>query len=285
MATPHLVYVHGAGQQENRHILKRRLDEHLFGGNQLDGTTLAYYSDLLHDEPTMPDAIAAAGPEAADIQAAFLARAGTVAAVEAQAVAGGAGGAQPGEGGEGAQPGNQPAAIAGIGFPDPAFLILATLASSDVTSYLFGAVGADIRERVRTAVLAHQPCIVLAHSLGTIVAYDVLSELPGGTVPVFITAGSPLGLANVQRRIGDRSGPPAPLPASVKAWRNFADPFDPVAIERTLADEFTPAGAITDTAVENRALLNHDLTGYLDTDAVRAAVRAALEAMGQGGGD
>ncbi len=291
MATPHLVYVHGAGQQENRHILKRRLDEHLFGGNQLDGTTLAYYSDLLHDEPTMPDAIAAAGPEAADIQAAFLARAGTVAALEAQSAAGGGGGAQPGGGG-GAQPGggegggdgNQPAPLAGIGFPDPAFLILATLASSDVTSYLFGAVGGDIRERVRTAVLAHQPCVVLAHSLGTVVAYDVLSELPEGTVPVFITAGSPLGLANIQRRIGDRSGPPAPLPLSVGQWHNFADPFDPVAIERTLADEFKPAGGITDTTVENRALLNHDLTGYLDTDAVRAAVRAALEAMGQDGG-
>jgi hypothetical protein len=121
--------------------------------------------------------------------------------------------------------------------------------------------------------------VVLAHSLGTIVAYDVLAQLPPGSVPVLITAGSPLGLSNVQRRIGDRTGPPAPIPASVAAWHNFADRFDPVALEATLADEFLPAGVITDTAVDNDSLLNHDLTGYLDTAALRDAVRLALAAL------
>ena len=89
--------------------------------------------------------------------------------------------------------------------------------------------------------------MVLAHSLGTIVAYDVLAGLPTGTVPVLITAGSPLGLQNVQRRIGDHTGPPAKFPASVGRWHNFADPFDPVAFEGTLADEFVPPGGIDDT--------------------------------------
>lgn len=278
MATPRLVYVHGAGQQEHRELLKRRLDAHLFGGNQLDGTAIAYYSDLLHEEPAMPDAFAAAGTEAADIQAAFLARATTVAALEAQPGGGAGGGA-----GEGA-PGDQPPPLAGFGFPDPAFLILATIASSDVTTYLFSDRAEAMRERVRAAIPAGEPCVVLAHSLGTIIAYDVLAQLPAGSVPVFITVGSPLGLANVQRRIGDRTGPPAPVPASVGAWHNFADRFDPVAIEATLADEFVPGGVVTDTAVDNDALLNHDLTGYLDTAAVRDAVRRALAGLPGGRG-
>jgi hypothetical protein len=270
MAKPRLVYVHGAGQQEHRELLKRRLDAHLFGSNQLDRTAVAYYSDLLHEEPAMPEAFAAAGTEAADIQAAFLVKATTVAAQEAQAGGGG------GDGSPGA--GEQPPPLAGFGFPDPAFLILATIASSDVTTYLFVSVREAIRERVRAAIPS-EPCVVLAHSLGTIVAYDVLAQLPPGSVPVFITAGSPLGLSNVQRRIGDRTGPPAPIPASVAAWHNFADRFDPVALEATLADEFLPAGVITDTAVDNDSLLNHDLTGYLDTAALRDAVRLALAAL------
>jgi hypothetical protein len=281
MTTPHLVYVHGAGPQENRDILKRRLDEHLFGSNQLDRTTLAYYSDLLHDEPGIPGGFADATGEAADLEASFLARASVVAAEEAAAAGG------PADGGDGAPQDDRPAPLAGFGFPDPAFLILAHLASSDVTSYLFGPRADEIRERVRTAVLAHQPCVVLAHSLGTIVAYDVLAGLPAGTVPVLITAGSPLGLQNVQRRIGDHTGPPAKFPASVGHWHNFADPFDPVAFEGTLADEFVPPGGIDDTVVENRALLNHDLTGYLDTTELRAAVGAALAELvgdGHGGG-
>jgi hypothetical protein len=277
MATPRLVYVHGAGPQEHRELLKRRLDDHLFGANQLDMTAIAYYSDLLHQDPAQPAAIAAAGAEVADIQAAFLARAATVAAHEAEP-GGGAGGAA---GAPGA--GDQPAPMAGFGFPDPAFLLLANIASSDVTTYLFGALRSAIQDRVRAAIPGG-PCVVLAHSLGTIVAYDVLCGLPPGNVPVLITAGSPLGLTNVQRRIGDLSGPPAPFPGSVGSWHNFADRFDPVAIEATLADEFVPGGMITDTEVDNHALLNHDLTGYLDTPAVRDAVRAALAALPPGGG-
>jgi hypothetical protein len=276
MTTPHLVYVHGAGPQEHRDILKRRLDEHLFGGNQLDRTTVAYYSDLLHDEPEIPGGFADATGEAADLEATFLARASVVAAQEA--TAGG-----PAHAGDDGARDDRPAPLAGFGFPDPAFLVLAHLASSDVTSYLFGPRADEIRERVRTAVLAHQPCVVLAHSLGTIVAYDVLAALPAGTVPVLITAGSPLGLQNVQRRIGDRTGPPARFPASVRRWHNFADPFDPVAFEGTLADEFLPPGGIDDTMVENRSLLNHDLTGYLDTAELRTAVGAALAELAGGG--
>jgi hypothetical protein len=253
---PRIVYVHGAGRQEERGILKRRLDQHLFGANQLDRTVLAYYSDLLHDEPPAPAAIqGAASPDALAIEATFLARADVVAAAE------------------GAQ---EPVPIAGISLPDPAFRLLAGIASGDVIAYLFGDRASIIQDRV-LASLPAGPLIVIAHSLGTIVAYDVLSRLVGREVRLFVTVGSPLGIGNVQRRIGDRTGPPAAIPACVMTWQNFADPFDPVALERTLADEFRPANTIRDKSVENRALLNHDLTGYLDTKPVRAAVRSALE--------
>lgn len=261
MARPRIIYIHGAGPQEHRQIQKRRIDEALFHANQLDATVLAYYSDISHVEPDMPPPFEAVEPDAIALEAAFQARATEVAAAAAVAE----GGATPGP-------------FEGVTLPDPAFRIVASIASADVIAYLFGDIGTEIRSRVSAAIPAGEPLIVIAHSLGTIVAYDVLAERPELDVRLLITLGSPLGIGNVQRRLGDRSGPPAPIPACVAAWLNFADALDPVALELSLSDEFEPPNFVVDTIVENRALLNHDLVGYLVTDEVRGAVAGALEA-------
>lgn len=260
MAGPRIVYVHGAGPQEQRDLLKRRLDAHLFGANQLDRTVMAYYSDILHEEPAPPGALEAASPEAAELTAQFFAHADEVAAADVESPDGS----------------GIPGPFEGVTLPDPAFRIVARVASTDVVDYLFGDRGEEIRTRVGAAIPAGEPLVVLAHSLGTIVAFDVLSQLADRDVRLFVTVGSPLGIGNVQRRIGDRSGPPAAVPSCVERWLNFADPRDPVALERTLADEFDPVDFVVDTAVDNRALLNHDLTGYLDTPAVQGAIRAVV---------
>ena len=100
MARPRIVYIHGAGPQEHRAILKRRLDELLFGANQLDGSIMAYYADILNVEPAIPDfleGIEGAGvpepdpPEARALDAAFTQRALIAAAADAQAAGGVAG--------------------------------------------------------------------------------------------------------------------------------------------------------------------------------------------------
>ena len=54
VTSPRIVYIHGAGPQEHRAILKRRLDELLFGGNQGERSIMAYYSDILNVEPEIP---------------------------------------------------------------------------------------------------------------------------------------------------------------------------------------------------------------------------------------
>jgi hypothetical protein len=257
---PRIIYVHGAGPQEHRAIVKRRLDQALFGANQLDRTALAYYADIIYGEPEIPGPLEAGDPDAAEIEATFLARATAVAAADAT------------EGG----PDGGPAPIEGISLPDPAFLILASLASSDVIKYLIGDAGPRLRERVSDAIPDGEPLIVVAHSLGTIVTYDVLASRADLDVRLLVTVGCPLGINNVQRRIGDRTGPPASIPACVDTWLNFADALDPVALELTLADEFRPADFIVDAIVDNHALLNHDLVGYLETPEVRAAVATAL---------
>jgi hypothetical protein len=255
-----LVYIHGAGQQENRLILKRRLDGALFERNMLERTVLAYYSDLLHDEDDVPAAIEAADPGLAEIDAAFMTRAAQVANEEA-----------------GLDPDAAPKTVEGFTVPDPAFFILANLASTDVKKYLKGGSGPEIRARVVEQFPDGEPVIVVSHSLGTIVAYDVLASFNGSReVPLWVTIGSPLGIGNVQQRLNGGSTPPAPVPQGVGAWHNFADDHDPVAVEETLADEFNPAGFVKDAIVENRAFLNHDLTGYLNTTEVRDLLRGAF---------
>ena len=90
--------------------------------------------------------------------------------------------------------------------------------------------------------------LLIAHSMGSIVAYDVLRNI-GRTdkpfpVPHFVTIGSPLGLPLVkenvyrERRTYD---PKAPLRAPTivrKSWVNYADRLDPVAFDTSLGGDY-----------------------------------------------
>jgi len=280
---PRIVYIHGAGPQEHRAILKRRLDELLFGGNQGERSIMAYYSDILNVEPEIPGGLeglqpggapGAEPPEARALETAFRTRAAEAAAADAGGGgAAGDGGGEPGDGA--ADPDGD--VLEGVHFFDPVFQIVASIASTDVIQYLFHEAGQEIRDRVSAAIPGGEPIVVLAHSLGTVVAYDVLASRDDLDVRLLLTLGSPLGVGNVQERIGDRSGPPARIPAHVAAWENRCDPLDPVALEPTLADEFVPAGFVRDGLVDNEVgLANHDLTGYVSTSEARALIAGAM---------
>jgi hypothetical protein len=172
--------------------------------------------------------------------------------------------------------------MAGVGFWDPIFRMVVGAFASDVVDYLFGGFAEQMRAPVRAALLTEpRPGIIVSHSLGTIIAYDVLSEsaFAGFDVPLLITLGSPLGIDNVQKRLRNGRGKPNPIPAAAKRWTNFGDRFDPVAIEATLRDEFSPTTFVRDESVNNPARNNHDLTGYLSIPLVRTALIAAV---GQG---
>ena len=120
--------------------------------------------------------------------------------------------------------------------------------------------------------------VYAAIALGTIITYDVLSEAAFADfdIPLLITLGCPLGIENVQKRLRNGKGRPNPTPRAARAWTNFGDRFDPVAIERTLRDEFSPADFVRDESVNNPARNNHDLTGYLSIPLVRTAILTAV---------
>jgi hypothetical protein len=151
----------------------------------------------------------------------------------------------------------------------------------DVAAYFFDAGVRDaIQSRLLTALLTPSgPLVVVAHSMGTMLAYDVLHALGDAIdVRLWVTLGSPLGIAAVQ----DHLAQPLSVPGGVRAWCNFADRFDPVALDRTLSSEFEPPGFISDEWIINAAGIDpegfnpHSGTGYLSHPAVRSAVMAAM---------
>lgn len=115
--------------------------------------------------------------------------------------------------------------------------------------------------------------LVIAHSLGTIVAYETLCETKLFT-PAFITLGSPLGLPNL---IFDRLDP-VPVggkgnwPGGVRSWTNIADRHDIVAAVKDLGPLFD---GVRDVRVANEALA-HDVGPYLTAKETGAS---ALEAL------
>ncbi len=176
-------------------------------------------------------------------------------------------------------PGPQPGLALGPTFPDPIFRFVVGRFASDVIDYLYGPfkplMQAPVFEAIRKTP---RPKVVLAHSLGTIIAYDVLADpsMTGLSDVKVITIGCPLGIGNVQNRLRNGAGRPNPIPNGVTAWSNFADRFDPVAIDQTLRTEFEPPKNMPkDEGVNNPASDNHELFGYLSVLLVRDAIVAA----------
>jgi hypothetical protein len=95
--------------------------------------------------------------------------------------------------------------------------------------------------------LKGQRMMLIAHSMGTIIAYDVLRDLgqeePDFAVAQLVTIGSPLGLPYVKERVQQeraaRPGAPVRTPTIVtERWVNYADRGDPVATDVHLADDY-----------------------------------------------
>ncbi len=87
--------------------------------------------------------------------------------------------------------------------------------------------------------------MLIAHSMGSIIAYDVLRDLgrSGKNIQVsnFVTIGSPLGLPHVKGKIVEQRGydPEVRTPSIVtKSWINFADRKDPVAVDIYLHNDY-----------------------------------------------
>lgn len=314
MAVQPLVYVHGAGHQRPASALKQELDQLLFG-RDMAASRVAYYADVRWPpagaragrQPAEPapgrvvrerairraqhPQVSPKGAAATIVAASMASR-----AIDQRAVAGSLPSpASPHEAdavrlaeqlyrradriAKRSSTGSGRLA-AGISFPDPIFRRVVGFFASDVIDYLYGGFAERMRAPVRQALLdGPRPGVIVAHSLGTIILYDVLSEpaFAGLDVQLLVTAGCPLGIGNVQARLRDGAGRPNPVPPALQAWANFADRWDAVALDPTLRNEFTPPRDFAkDETVNNPAKNNHDLTGYLSVGIVRSSIVTAV---------
>ena len=106
-----------------------------------------------------------------------------------------------------------------------------------------------LRDELAKELIKYQKrdTMLIAHSMGSIIAYDVLRELGKNSqnrISDFITIGSPLGLPHVKGKIleeaeNDGRDVEVRTPTMVKRrWVNFADKRDPVAMDERLRDDY-----------------------------------------------
>ena len=120
--------------------------------------------------------------------------------------------------------------------------------------------------------------VIIAHSLGTVVAYEALCAHPQWPVHTLITLGSPLGIAHLvfnvlTPRPQDRRGI---WPPGLRRWVNLADTGDIVALVKKLAPLFGP---VKDDLVYN-GWHSHDAAIYLSARRTGQAVAEGLACSG-----
>jgi hypothetical protein len=127
------------------------------------------------------------------------------------------------------------------------------------------------------------PFVIVAHSQGSMIAYDVLRALTRAQceVKLLLTIGSPLGNPFVKSVFEKWTGKnDLPYPECVERWINIADDDDIVAVDETLNDDVKPKGKVTDIHGKRLNLDapedTHSGTGYLRTEHARVAVRDAV---------
>ena len=177
-----------------------------------------------------------------------------------------------------------------FGFDGVADAVLRAKLDDLATYYEKRKIREKLRGLLRAALEKHKEkrIMVIAHSMGTIIAYDVLRALgredPARVVDHFVTIGSPLGLPHVKHKIYQENDL-VRTPSVVRRWTNFADRRDPVAADVHLSGDYAPNNRgveVRDDLVINgykspAGKANHHKSyGYLRAPEVSAAIRSSF---------
>ncbi len=128
---------------------------------------------------------------------------------------------------------------------------------------------------LRSAAESGQPVLLIAHSMGSVIAWDSLWQMSHNDrdhvhIDTLLTMGSPLGQRFVQRRLhGFHEEGAERYPLGIDRWVNLASVGDLTAVDPELADDF---GAMVDrglvSTIEDRELHNYfRLDGVLNVHA------------------
>jgi pimeloyl-ACP methyl ester carboxylesterase len=144
----------------------------------------------------------------------------------------------------------------------------------DVYVYLEFKTARRVIDRIVADVLqGDEPVVMVAHSLGTVVAYNVLRARPEpGRVRRLVTLGSPLALGGMRRFLN-----PLVYPPPVAHWFNAYDRRDVVALRPLDDDHFSVGQPIENYSdVVNYTQNCHGIEGYLSDPVVASRIAEAL---------
>jgi hypothetical protein len=139
-----------------------------------------------------------------------------------------------------------------------------------------------VRDEVEHARAEHDDVVVLAHSLGSVVAYDFLQDQQRPGVRLLVTAGSPLGYPIVQKNLHGAGGgakPPVPRiePRGGPWWVNAYDVRDFVALVHPLHPHFADGRAKIRDEVTHNPSGAHSIEDYLADPDVAGPIGAAVD--------
>jgi len=166
-----------------------------------------------------------------------------------------------------------------IPLPKPVKKLFMKKMVREAHSYLFNVNG--IRDEIRSRVLQvltnkeYDNVVIVGHSQGSFIAYDVLTMKECPEVQGFMTIGSPLGVDEIQDELewGRENG----FPKSLKGnWINVYDSYDPVSrLDPKLSNDFKKDGeeVVIDIREQNWGTWRHSATKYLKGSKLRQYLR------------
>jgi hypothetical protein len=137
-------------------------------------------------------------------------------------------------------------------------------------------------EQLKAAKDEADKIVIVSHSMGTMVAYDVLrncADCP--PVDTLITLGSPLGVREVQQELRASGRKSVDFPAAtLRRWINIYDPLDPICGADPKFNDFDAVDGkrVEDVKESNWGSWRHTITHYLSGTNFRKILRDALEA-------
>jgi hypothetical protein len=133
-----------------------------------------------------------------------------------------------------------------------------------------------IEAEVRPAVQPGLPTVLVGHSLGAIVGYDMLrryGQALGWQVPLYVTVGAPLAVNAIKQGLA-----PISFPGCVQQWFNAMDRRDIMALHPLDAVHFDVSPGIENRIdVSNDTGNHHGISGYLSDQQVALHIYKALQ--------
>ena len=146
------------------------------------------------------------------------------------------------------------------------------LVTRDVYVYLQYVGVTRVIDGIVEKAIGTEPCVVVAHSLGSVVVYNILRRrAEDQPVKQLVTIGSPLGIRGMKRKLET----PLRHPGCVENWFNAYDRRDVVSLLPLDADNFDIVPAIENYGeVDNFTDNRHGVEGYLaDPEVARRIVK------------